>query len=55
MEVIMLEGGSKYVKKLFNTTEVLEATITCICLYGNTLVLGVDTGIVSRVVCFIDR
>jgi hypothetical protein len=46
MEVIMLEGGSKYVKKLFNTTEVLEATITCICLYGNTLVLGVDTGIV---------
>ncbi|XP_063927592.1 uncharacterized protein LOC135140824 isoform X2 [Zophobas morio] len=46
MEVIMLEGGAKYSKKLFNTTEVLDGTITCICLYGNTLVLGVDRGIV---------
>ena len=45
----MLEGGAKYSKKLFNTTEVLDGTITCICLYGNTLVLGVDRGIVSTV------
>lgn len=45
----MLEGGPNYVKKLFNTSEVLQATITCICLYGNTLVLGLDTGIVNSI------
>lgn len=44
IEFFILGPKNVYSKKLFNTWEVLRAFITCIFVYGNTLVLGVDCG-----------
>lgn len=47
LELFILGNSKEYSKKLFNSWEVLQAYITCTFLYGNTFILGVDSGIVS--------
>ncbi|KAL3265974.1 hypothetical protein HHI36_010163 [Cryptolaemus montrouzieri] len=44
IEFFILGPNRECSKKLFNTWEVLNSFITCIFVYGNTLVLGVDCG-----------
>lgn len=46
LEIFLLED-KKYSKKMFNTWAVLKANITCMFMYGNAFVIGVDTGYVS--------
>lgn len=57
IEFFILGKNDKYSKKMFNTWEIFRCYITCIYLYGNTLILGVDVGTVSvlhisRLSCF---
>lgn len=47
MELFILSSSQEYSKKLFHPWEVLESYITCMYLYGNTFILGVDVGDVS--------
>ncbi|KAK9875664.1 hypothetical protein WA026_009460 [Henosepilachna vigintioctopunctata] len=44
IEFFILGPNGECSKKLFNTWDVLTSFITCIFVYGNTLVLGVDCG-----------
>ncbi|KAI4463279.1 f-box-like domain superfamily [Holotrichia oblita] len=44
MELFILGSSREYSKKLFHPWEVLESYITCMYLYGNTFILGVDVG-----------
>ncbi|XP_018563799.1 uncharacterized protein LOC108905436 [Anoplophora glabripennis] len=46
IEFFILGKNDKYSKKMFNTWEIFRCYITCIYLYGNTLILGVDVGTV---------
>lgn len=47
IEFFLLWDEDKYSKKMFNTWETFRSYITCIYLYGNTLLLGMDVGNVS--------
>lgn len=47
IEFFLLWNEDKYSKKMFNTWETFRSYITCIYLYGNTLLLGMDVGNVS--------
>ncbi|XP_025831759.1 uncharacterized protein LOC108733279 [Agrilus planipennis] len=44
LELFILGEKGSYSKKLFNTWDVLESYITCMFLYGNTFIIGVDIG-----------
>lgn len=44
LELFILGEKDNYSKKLFNSWEVLQANITCMFLYGNIFILGVDIG-----------
>lgn len=44
---ILNESNNQYSQKLFNTWDIFMCFITCIYVYGNTLILGVDIGNVS--------
>ncbi|KAJ8982982.1 hypothetical protein NQ317_001422, partial [Molorchus minor] len=46
IEFFILGCNEKYSKKMFNTWEIFRCYITCIYVYGNTLLLGVDVGVV---------
>nr|XP_023014102.1 uncharacterized protein LOC111503901 [Leptinotarsa decemlineata] len=43
IEIFLLEKN-KYCKKMFTTWSIFRCYITCIYLYGNTLILGMDVG-----------
>ncbi|KRT82985.1 F-box domain-containing protein [Oryctes borbonicus] len=51
MELFILGSSREYSKKLFHPWEVLESSITCMYLYGNTFILGVDIGDVCLSSC----
>lgn len=44
VEIVILGKQKKYSKKLFNMWEIFRSNITCICLYGNALLIGTDSG-----------
>ncbi|CAH1159776.1 unnamed protein product [Phaedon cochleariae] len=44
IEFFLLGKLEKYSKKMFSTWEIFRSYITCIYLYGNTLILGMDIG-----------
>ncbi|XP_071056665.1 uncharacterized protein [Onthophagus taurus] len=44
IELFILGPNDMVGKKIFNSWEVFHSNITCMFLYGNTFVLGVDTG-----------
>ncbi|KAB0799962.1 hypothetical protein PPYR_07842 [Photinus pyralis] len=44
LEVFILGEKHQYSKKLFNSWTALQANITCMFLYGNIFVVGVDVG-----------
>ncbi|KAF5285183.1 hypothetical protein FQA39_LY16733 [Lamprigera yunnana] len=44
LEVFILGQKDQYSKKLFNSWAALQANITCMFLYGNIFIVGVDIG-----------
>ncbi|XP_019877197.1 uncharacterized protein LOC109605070 [Aethina tumida] len=44
IEFCLLNETNGYSTKLFNSSEIFNSSISCIHLYGNTLILGVDIG-----------
>ncbi|KAG5892548.1 hypothetical protein JTB14_034231 [Gonioctena quinquepunctata] len=44
IEFFLLGENDNYSKKMFTTYEIFRCYITCIYLYGNTLLLGMDVG-----------
>ncbi|CAH1111484.1 unnamed protein product [Psylliodes chrysocephalus] len=44
IEFFLLDENGKYSKKLFSTWSIFRCYITCIYLYGNTLILGSNVG-----------
>ncbi|XP_030757437.1 uncharacterized protein LOC115883240 [Sitophilus oryzae] len=44
VEIIIIDKYKRHSKKLFNMWEIFRSNITCIFLYGNTLLIGTDSG-----------
>ncbi|XP_050303890.1 uncharacterized protein LOC126741512 [Anthonomus grandis grandis] len=46
VEIIILGKDNQYSKKIYNMWDIFRCRITCIYLYGNSLLIGTDIGVV---------
>lgn len=54
MEVFLLGTESSCSKKMFNTWEIFRSNITCTFVYGNTFLIGVDSGnVLNKIILII--